>query len=184
MPINFDSLPTECPNVLPEAGIYLATIAEATVKVGKTSGNEYIELKLTLSDKTGKTYGTIYDSVMDSDKAAIQYKLGRFIRACGIPLTGSMELRDIVKLIPKKVLTVQTKIDPAKDGYAAKAVVDLFGGEVYWKADEYDSLKDLAKVDTTATAPESDFMNIPDGAGADGVPFDGTETPTTPTSSY
>lgn len=133
MAINFNSLPTEKPNALPESGTYYATIESAEMKQGKDPTKPpYLNLSLALKDKYGKSCGKIFDIISESDKELVQYKLARFVIALDLARLGTFELVDLVKIIKNKQLIVDVKQEEAKDGYPAKAVVDVFAGSIYY----------------------------------------------------
>lgn len=135
--INFNSLPTDKPNSLPEKGTYYATIEAAEIKQGKDiTKPPYLNIVLALRNADGKNCGKIYDIISESDKELVQYKLARFITALGLTNLGVFELVDLVKIIKGKELIVDVKQDEAKDGYAAKAVVDVFAGNIYYPISE------------------------------------------------
>lgn len=131
--INFSSLPTNKPNSLPESGTYYATIDSAEMKQSKDPTKPmYLNMGLALKDKYGKSCGKIFDILAESDKELIQYKIARFLIALGLDKLGSFELADLVKVIKNKQLIVDVKQEEAKDGYPAKAVVDVFAGSIYY----------------------------------------------------
>lgn len=131
--INFNSLPTDKPNSLPETGSYYAKIESAEMKQGKDPTKPpYLNIALALTDKYGKSCGKIFDILAESDKELIQYKIARFVLALDLARLGSFELADLVKIIKNKQLIVDVKQEEAKDGYPAKAVVDVFSGSIYY----------------------------------------------------
>lgn len=133
MAINFNSLPTDKPNSLPESGPYYATIESAEMKQGKDPTKPpYLNIALALKDKHGKSCGKIFDILSESDKELVQYKLARFLIALDLAKLGTFELIDLVKIIKNKQLIVDVKQEEAKDGYPAKAVVDVFAGNIYY----------------------------------------------------
>lgn len=133
MAINFNSLPTDKPNALPDNGTYYATIESAEMKQGKDPTKPpYLNIALALKDKYGKACGKIFDIISESDKELVQYKLARFILALDLAKLGTFELVDLVKIIKNKQLIVDVKQEEAKDGYPAKAVVDVFAGSIYY----------------------------------------------------
>lgn len=137
MAINFNSLPTDKPNNLPESGTYYATIDSAEMKQGKDPTKPpYLNICLAIRDKQGKSCGKIYDILSESDKELVQYKLARFLIALDLAKLGTFELADLVKVIKNKQLIVDVKQEEAKDGYPAKAVVDVFGGSIYYPLSE------------------------------------------------
>ena len=130
--INFNSLPTNKPN-LPETGTYYATIESAEMKQGKdVTKPPYLNIGLAIRDKNGKACGKVFDILSESDKELVQYKLARFLIALDLAKLGSFELTDLVKIIKNKELIVDIKQEEAKDGYPAKAVVDVFAGSIYY----------------------------------------------------
>lgn len=133
MSISFDRLPTDKPNSLPENGTYYATIDSAEMKQGKDPTKPpYLNIGLTLKDKYGKSCGKIFDILSESDKELVQYKLARFLLALDLAKLGTFELTDLIKIIKNKQLIVDVKQEEAKDGYPAKAVVDVFAGSIYY----------------------------------------------------
>lgn len=131
--INFNSLPTNKPNNLPESGTYYATIDSAEMKQGKdVTKAPYLNISLALRDKFGKSCGKIFDMLSESDKELVQYKIARFLTALNLVHLGNFELADLVKIIKNKQLIVDVKQEEAKDGYPAKAVVDVFSGSIYY----------------------------------------------------
>lgn len=149
--INFNSLPTDKPNSLPETGTYYATIDSAEMKQGKDPLKPpYLNICLALRDKQGKNCGKIFDIIAESDKELIQYKIARFLIALDLAKLGSFELQDLVKIIKNKQLIVDVKQEEAKDGYAAKAVVDVFSGSIYYP------LSDASTIFGTDVVPKTE----------------------------
>ena len=141
MAINFNSLPTNKPNALPENGTYYATIESAEMKQSKdVTKPPYLNIALALKDKNGKSCGKVYDIISESDKELVQYKLARFVLALGLEKLGTFELVDLVKIIKNKQLIVDIKQEEAKDGYPAKAVVDVFNGSIYYPMSEANAI--------------------------------------------
>jgi hypothetical protein len=133
MAINFNSLPIDKPNALPENGTYYATIESAEMKQGKDPTKpQYLNIALALKDKNGKACGKVFDILSESDKELVQYKLARFLIALDLAKLGVFELVDLVKIIKNKQLIVDIKQEEARDGYPAKAVVDVFAGSIYY----------------------------------------------------
>ena len=150
MAINFDSLPIGKPTNLPEPGPYYATIDNAEMKQGfDTTKPPYLNLTMSLKDYTGKSCGKIYDILSESDKELVQYKLARFLIALGLTKLGVFELADLVKVIKNKQLIVDVKIEEAKDGRPARAVVDVFSGSIYYP------MSDANEIFTNTSAEKS-----------------------------
>jgi hypothetical protein len=150
--------------------VYRAKIMEAEMRAPKTdpSKPDYLNLKLTLFDKDNKNCGSIYDIISESDSSVVQYKVGRFVRACGIPLTGKMELRDLSKIVKGKTFVVDVNHDKPQAGKQPRAQVDVFSGGAYYLDAEFDEIYALRHPDEDA--PLGD-MNAPTGADEE-TPFD------------
>lgn len=131
--INFNSLPTDKPVSLPENGSYYATIEAAEMKQGKdVTKPPYLNITLALKDKDGRACGKVFDILSESDKELVQYKVARFLIALDLAKLGAFELADLVKIIKNKQLIVDIKQEEPRDGYPAKAVVDVFSGSIYY----------------------------------------------------
>ena len=136
MAINFDALPSTKPNAIPPKGPYYALIEKAEMKKPKEPGKPmYLNLTLALSDRTGKSCGKVFDIISESDHELIRYKLARLVTALGITLTGNFELKDLCKIIAQKKLIVDITKEE-KDGYAPKAVIDIFTNQIFYPLSE------------------------------------------------
>lgn len=170
--IKFDSLPKENPGGgVPKPGLYLAKVTKAEMKKPKEADKKpYLSLTYKLTTPEGKQAGTMFDMLMESDNVTIMYKLGRFIRACGIPLVGEMELSDLAKLVVNKTIGVDVK----EDEYNGKkrAAINLFDREAYYTPEEF---PDVVKAEQSGDAANESFVSeqnaIPANADTT-VPFD------------
>ncbi len=173
MAIQFDTLPTENPFALPAPGIYKAKIVEAEMRKPKTKyddGSEkppYLNLKYALIGPSGNSVGSIYDIISESDSSVVQYKIARFLTACGIPLVGSMELADIAKLVLNKEIVVDVNHDTK--GQQPRAQVDLFSHEAYYPIDKYDEISKIVAAEKSDAAPASEEFT---DAAPEEVPFE------------
>jgi hypothetical protein len=176
MPINFNKVPTENPGgMLVPKGLYLAEVVKAQLKTpqptqAKPIPGSYISIQWMLRNANGAKVGTFLDSISDSDSQYVLYKVGRFCLAMGLSLTGSMELRDLVKIVtPGKQVALE--IDHRPDNRAPddrtkdRAQVALFGSECYWPASEFKKLVQERNAgqlipDETAPAAEGDDDNF------------------------
>ena len=146
MAIDFTKLTTDSPFSTPAPGLYIATITKAeSLKPKDTSKPEYLKCTYQLIDEDGKSSGTMEDMFFESDSDVPKYKLGRFIIAVGIPLTGAMEFKDLAKVLPNRKLVVDVK--NVKDDYRStegkevmKAEIDIFAREAYYPISEFNSL--------------------------------------------
>lgn len=103
MALNFDNIPSDKPsNTAPIVeGRYLATITKAEMRVGKESGNEYLNVSFKIKDG-----GFVNDNYFDSDKPFNNYKIGRLLKACGVKLEGDFTLNDLRKVIVNKEVII------------------------------------------------------------------------------
>lgn len=171
MAIQFDKLPTSNPYGLPKPDIYKAKIVEAEMRSPKDpSKPQYLNLKYQLTDHNGYSKGSLYDIMSESESSVVQYKLGRFLTACGIPLVGSMELRDIAKLVNGKEIVVDVSID--ESGNRPRAQVDIFSREAYYPVEQFEEIWTLVhgaddgfeKTDMPDTAT---FVDVADNTPAE-----------------
>lgn len=175
--INFEALPQENPFALPDPDIYMATIMEADMRNNKTDATKppYLNIKYNLMKADGTSAGTLYDIISDSDNATVQYKTGRFIRACEIPLQGSMELKDLAKIVKGKRIVVDVAHDTKGD--RPRAQIDLFSRGAYYLPAEFNEIygavhPDAAPVDESFLNPPVDGdteFNAPDGNATPGT---------------
>ena len=163
--IRFDALPTENPGGgVPKPGIYRATINKAEMKAPKDpSKKEYLSITLKLRNKDESAAGTVFDILTESEAPAILYKIGRFLRACGIPLQGAMELKDIAKLVLGKEVAVDIKNEKDTNGND-RAVVDLFTREAYYMPGEFDHVYELLHADEAPKDYAGVANNVPEAA--------------------
>ena len=164
MAIQFDKLPTQNEYHV-EADVYLARIEEAEMRKPKDETKPpYLNLKYRLTRHNGKSAGVMFDGQYDSDKQIVQYKLARFLTACGIPLKGAMELSDIANLVLNKEIVVDTKVD--ESGSQPRLQVDPFGREAYYPKEQFDEIWKLAHPDDDGfeKVPEGEepFMQVPE----------------------
>ena len=176
MAINFDTLPQENPFALPTPGLYKATIDDAEMRRNKNDATKppYLNLKYKLTDMEGKSKGVMFDILSESDSPVVGYKIARFCRACGIPLQGQIELSDLAKIVKGKEILVDVKIDDTDARYV-KAVVDIFSHEAYYQVAELESLKPVFFAEQKEISANDAFMQIPEGANDEGVPFNDPE---------
>lgn len=158
MAINFNTLPSDKPNALPEKGSYIATIEKAEMKNPKdTSKPPYLNLTFALKTPDGKSAGKIFDIISESEHELVRYKLSRFITALEIPITGMFELKDLCKIIQGKTIIIDITKEE-KEGQNPRAVVDIFTNQIYY------SMKDASEIfaDWTEDRP----INASDAADA------------------
>ena len=166
MAIQFDALPKENPFALPNPDIYKAKIVEASMKKGKDESKPpYLNLKYQLTNKDGKNCGSVYDIMAESDSSVVQYKLGRFLTACNIPLVGAMELADIAKLVLNKEIVVDICHDTRSQ--QPRAQVDVFTREAYYPIGQFAEIYAIAHAGEDSAVDASTFINPPEVA--DGV---------------
>jgi len=143
MAIHLDNIPKDKPAdmngfPLPAPGFHIGTIVKATMKPSKTPGAEdYIAIEIKLADGS-----IVYDNIYNTEKAAVQYKLGRLITACKLPLVGSIEMPDLARVIVNKQIVADICVKPntyngvTKD----KAEVDMFSNMIFYPVEMYSEL--------------------------------------------
>lgn len=164
--INFDKVPDNNPYSVPDEGYYVFKCINANMRSPKDpSKKDYLNVQMMLVDKTGKKAGTFFDNFFDSDASAILYKLGRFVKAINLNLTGNVELKDIAKLLPGKegVLEIEHRQDSRfpDDPTKIQAQVKLFGSECYWPTDQFKEL--VGEVDAAQIPDEDMPFSMEDG---------------------
>ena len=174
MSINFSALPTSNPYALPNPGVYKAKIEEAEMKANKNDATKppYLNVKLALFNKDGSKAGTVYDIFAESTASIAQFKLGRFIQACGLPLTGVMELSDIGKIVTGRTIVVDITHD--KKSEQPRAIVDVFARECYYPEADFERIYKM--VNPTIEDMASDFTIEEDEAEAPFNAADGQAT--------
>lgn len=148
--INFDSIPKEKPAgfKVPEPGFHKVTIAKVTEEVSK-AGNDYLQLQLKTEDGA-----IVFDNIVDSTAPALQWKLGRLVTACKLPLSGELTLSDLGKVILNKEIVADIKViedDYKKDG-SMKAEVDIFTNDIFYPIEEY---ADLVGAEPSSETPQN-----------------------------
>lgn len=181
MSINFSALPTSNPFSLPNPGVYKAKIEEAEMKTPKSDATKppYLNVKLALFNKDGSKAGVLYDIFAESTASIAQFKLGRFIQACGLPLTGVMELSDIGKIVVGRTIVVDVTHD--KKSEQPRAIVDVFSRECYYPEADFERIYKMVHPQPEDLA--ADFTIENDDAE---VPFNAADgqAATTPTANY
>lgn len=136
MPIIFNKLASKPTNQTPtiQPGRYYALIKKAEMRDG--SNGEYLNLLIELQDPATKNQiGTVYDVLKDSTAPLQQYKLRRILEATGVAEDlgdDAIEIKDLTKLIQGKYIEVDVRIEPEKNGFPAKPVVDAYKDEIYY----------------------------------------------------
>lgn len=132
MSINFDTLPSDKPFQTPEPGCYIGLIEKAEMKQPKdTSKPMYLNLQIALTDAQGKSHGKVFDIITESEQSLARYKLGRFIKALELDLTGEMELKDLTKIVVNKKFLVDITVK-ADMKNIDRATVDALKDEIYY----------------------------------------------------
>lgn len=158
MAIHMDKLPTQKPEgqgnyALPEPGLHKATVKAFQMKSSKANpGTEYLEIQLKLESGP-----VVFDKLFESDAPALQYKLGRYISACKLPLVGELTLADLGRVTVGKELGVDIVIkDNEWNGKVTqKAEVEIFAGDIYYTLEEYAAIKGTAGGAAPATTTPS-----------------------------
>lgn len=114
---------------LPTPGVYKGYIESAEVKVGASSGNKYIALRISLTDNDGKKYGSIFPNFFCNDKNYCQYQLKCLCEATDVLMDGEVEEEELATLVDKHEVFVAVTIEKGTNGYKDKAVLDWRGFE-------------------------------------------------------
>ena len=154
--INFDNIPKEKPAgfSLPTPGFHKATIVKETLKTSN-NGNQYLELQLKLDSGS-----MVFDKIMDSDAPALQWKLGRLVMACKLPLAGELTLSDLGKVIHNKRLVIDVKhTENEWNGKTTtKAEVEIFANDIFYPIEEYEMLVGDAAATGEEVPPPTDTV--------------------------
>lgn len=159
MAINFDALPQSNPIGKIEDDVYFATIVEASMKQGKDPTKPmYLNMRLELKDRFGSKAGTIFDVVTESESAFMMYKISRLVQACKLNITGSMELKDLCKLLTGKQIVLRTQWNKEYN----KAEVKAIGTEIYWKLEDMQTIYSELHPDGEVPFMEEPTSNTPE----------------------
>lgn len=147
----------------PKAGIYVATISKTEMRTAK-SGNEYLSVTFDIETPAGAKKGKMFEMFMESDKSFIQYKLRRFVEACGIPCQGEMTLKDLGLLVNGSKLVIWTQVGEWNE--KARLETNLRDAEGFYPMSELENV--ITIYNKVNGIP--DEANIPDIAYCTNVP--------------
>jgi len=143
MSIQLDGLPTSKPEstggnypIIPEGKVFLKII-DAQVKQKVDGSGAVINQWLNVSYENA-TGSRMWDNVFITSNPNVQYKLQRFLTACRIPLTGSLELTDLAMLVKGKEIYADIK-HKENDYYnppKTEATVDIFESDIFYAVGE------------------------------------------------
>lgn len=159
MAINFDSLPKQNPYNTPiqiDSGYYRAIITKAQMYKTRDQSSEYLGVTSDLFDVTGKKVAAFFDRFQDSDKPLLQFKLGRFVICLGLNIAGTMELKDLAKIIPGKEYALE--IEQQEWNNTTSPAVKIFGSEGYWPLSAFDELTGVQGASSVIAAPTDDDL--------------------------
>ena len=154
MPINFDNIPGSASTIVPE-GLYRAVVEKAEMRPAWDAADPFeLNVTMQLFDKTGKSFGRFFETFKDTEKTPHPFKIGRFIKACGLNLTGSVELKDIAKLITGKEVIVDIS-HYVKPDQSIKVQSNAFGSKgCYAPVTDFEALLgEDGALPTSTTAP-------------------------------
>lgn len=150
---------------LPAPGVYKGYIESAEVKVGKTSGNKYIGLRISLKDADDKSYGSIFPNFFVNDKNYCMYQLKQLLEAVDFPMEeGEVSEEEVASMVEKREVFVAVTIEAGKDGYKDKAVIDWNGFDPAIAV-----IDKFYEVQAAATGDDDPWAHINDGE--DELPF-------------
>ncbi len=150
MKIKFDGLPNARPSSFATIaeGKYDAQIQDAKMVVSNNTGTEYLAVTFITKDKE-----TVVENYFEPTKPFLQWKLARLIKACNIDLEGEGELKDLIKLIKGKKVTIEVMINDK--GYSGLDYSDDKEG-VYPRSEETPVTQDTA-VQEAIDSNDDDF---------------------------
>ena len=137
MAIQLDGLPKDKPAgndnkfpLVPEGKQFLKILS---AEVKSNENNKW--LNVTFENSTGSR---MYDRVFVTTNQHVQYKLQRFLTACAIPLTGSLELEDLAMLVKGKELyaDVTHKENDYYDPPKTQSEIDIFTGDIFYRVED------------------------------------------------
>jgi hypothetical protein len=143
MAINLNELPDSNPSGPVPKGTYKARITKTSMEQPKdTSKPQYLKVVMNVTNQDGESY-KFTDRFFESDSSYLLFKLKRFMQALDLNLQGSVELKDIEKLIEKDselivVITHQTSEYNGQE--QTQAQVDLFNSDCYYDISSWDEL--------------------------------------------
>lgn len=154
------------PFSLPDPGLYIGYVEKGEIKTSATSGNKYINFRISLKTVDGQKKGSIFWMFLGQDWQL--YQCRRFLEACGFTMEGELEFEDICSMAQKAEILVATKITTSRDPqYADKAEPDFVTWEGFYPIemlDEMDAIINKHQEANTARPDVDSFVNI----GADG----------------
>lgn len=162
MAINFKKLATTgATNAIFPEGKYYSTITKAELKTSK-SGNEYLNLMYEVYNKDQKKLGVVWDKIMDSDKALLQFKLRRFIMGFEIPIgeDDEFELSDLVKIVTGRSAIVDYKLTKDEQ-FGDRMEPNIFTDHIFTSLKEASNEDTFEKAedDIPFTAPSTETSN-------------------------
>ena len=176
MAMNFNELPAEKPesNLIRE-NYAIAKISSAVAGVGtgpNTKGQPCLKLTLDCRTFDGSVTAKVWETLYESDKALLRYKIRRFIEALKLQLVGEFTMNDLAKVVNGKELIVALKVEQ-NPGYAPRNVVDVFDDNIFYPMSELGTLSGA-----TEEPDGTPVFNAQDAEPDDETPFDmnGDET--------
>lgn len=137
MAINFDKLPTERSSAnIVAPGIYKFEIIKAEMRPAYDAADpDFLGINMKLTTLDNKVAGFLNDKIVENPKPQVGYKIQRLIRATGLELEGTVELKDIGKLLVgcKGFVDVTTFTTP--EGREI-SIVNLFDHDCYYSKKE------------------------------------------------
>lgn len=136
--MNLEALPTskftKKEFKIADPGVYYAKVSKTEMKTSQ-AGNEYLSVTFDITDKDGNKKGKLFDMFFESDKSFLQYKLRRFVTACGIPCHGEMTLKDLALLANDSDLVVWVQHDEWNG--KSRLAANLRDAEGYYPANSF-----------------------------------------------
>jgi hypothetical protein len=147
MALNFNELPQDkpaggaFPNITDK--YCFATIHSATAGVStgaNTKGQAKLDIVYDCTSFDGTVTTKIWDTLYESEKPLIRYKIRQFILALNLKLKGSFTMADLAKIVVNKKLILATKTEDNTKG-GLKNVVDAYDDGIFYPMSELANLK-------------------------------------------
>jgi hypothetical protein len=171
MALNFNELPQgrpaggQFPVISDNYCISTVHSAVAGVSTGaNTKGQPKLDIVFDAVSFDGTVRTKIWDTLYESEKPLLRYKVRQFILALGLKLNGSFTMADLAKIVGNKQLISATKLEDKPSG-GQKNVIDAYDDGIFYPMSDLATLKGE---DPEAIAP----FNAPDGE----TPFSGSES--------
>ena len=151
-------------------GAYIGYTDKVEIRQSKTSGNNYLNLRIALSDETGAKVGTIFTMLFpESTNSHMMARMKKALTAFGMVLDENDDtetsLKDLCAILEKQQVCVVVKTEH-NEQYGDKTDIDWDNGG-YYSYSEWDEVD--ARINK-GIVPSPDFVKVSE-TDADEVEF-------------